>query len=258
MRNALTKWMIVALACSGSVAWGQPPSTAPTARPTAQPPSSPTAAEVEALRQGCETKRALDCGNLGVLYMTGRGVAKDTQRAAPLLRTGCAALPPACTALGLLLLNGDGVPRDAEQARALFEHACDAGEFNACVQLGLGHGTAADRLKGLAGCDRACRQGEPHACYAAGLLRTDTRHPDTVNPNTAFERFRASCDGGYLDGCEMAGALLVNGLLALSNDPLAARLLGRACDGGLPKACELLAPLLARRPELKPAAQPAR
>lgn len=257
MRSALVKWTIVALACVGSASLAQPPATAPTAKPTAQSPASPTPAEVEALRQGCDAKRALDCGNLGVLYMTGRGVTQDTQRAASLLRTGCDVLPPACTALGLLLLNGDGAPRDEAEATRLFEHACEVGEFNACVQLGLGHGTPADRLKGLVGCDKACRQGEPRACYAAGLLRTDTRHLDTVNPNAAFARFQASCDGGYLDGCQMAGAMLVNGLLALSNDPLAARLLGRACDGGLPKACELLTSLLARHPELKPAAKPA-
>ncbi|MBI1339496.1 TIR domain-containing protein, partial [bacterium] len=118
---------------------------APAVEPPSPPPSGPSAAELSrlvssgaaahrskdydaALRDwtaACDQGHPMGCGNLGVLYKNGQGVAQDFGRARELYQRACdgGEVAGGCFNLGLMYANGQGVAQDFSRARALYQKA---------------------------------------------------------------------------------------------------------------------------------------
>ncbi|MGH1356945.1 MAG: SEL1-like repeat protein [Thalassovita sp.] len=90
--------------------------------------------------------------SLGVLYLNGDGVPKDTERAAALFEAPAqAGLARAQNNLGLLYVRGDGVSQDYERAALLFQLAAEQGLRIAMTNLAVlyenGFGVPLDAAK---------------------------------------------------------------------------------------------------------------
>jgi uncharacterized protein len=67
--------------------------------------------------------------NLGIFYETGRGIARDYDKARSFYEKAAAAgNPAAMNNLGLLYENARGVPQDYAEARRWYERAAAAGD----------------------------------------------------------------------------------------------------------------------------------
>ncbi len=121
------------------------------------------------LSRACDGGLARGCGNLGIAYEAGDGVARDAAHAAALYKTACdGGDMRGCSNLGVLYMNGDGDRPDPVAAAHLFETACTGGNAGACGNLG--------------------------SCYESG--RGEVR-----DPTRAAELPRQACDGGAKAFC---------------------------------------------------------
>ena len=76
----------------------------------------------------------LGCNELGVMYGTGEGVAKDLARAATLYQRACDGGEMwGCVNLGVMYGTGEGVARDRPRAIDLYQQACDGGQSWGCT-----------------------------------------------------------------------------------------------------------------------------
>jgi len=83
------------------------------------------------LTKGCEGGQG--CHDLGVLYMYGRGVEVDPERAMELFERTCPEDANSCRYLGdYYRLGKDGVEKDPSTASAWYQKACDAGSTSSC------------------------------------------------------------------------------------------------------------------------------
>jgi TPR repeat protein len=89
------------------------------------------------LRSRCDKGDLRSCVNLGLAYLNGRGVSKDTNAAANLFMVACDGNDPAgCVHLGDLFLTGEGwLKRDPANAAKLYQKACDGGDKLGCTKL---------------------------------------------------------------------------------------------------------------------------
>jgi TPR repeat protein len=157
----------------------------------------------------------------------------------------------ACSALGRSLLAGDENPgarlhsQNGERALVLLEIACGQGDVPACTVLGRAYGMlfdderAAARATGLL--TRGCDGRSGSACTGLGYLAL------SKDRARAAERFRAGCELGDAEGCELYGQLA---LLSprLGNEQTAEAAFARGCALGLATACRRLTSLWVRDP----------
>ncbi|WP_240443881.1 tetratricopeptide repeat protein [Helicobacter pylori] len=88
--------------------------------------------------KACDLNNGRGCNGLGFLYENGRGVEKNSKKAAYLYSRACELKDGGgCGALGGLYYNGDGVKQDSKKAAALFEKTCKLGNQLACEMLKL-------------------------------------------------------------------------------------------------------------------------
>lgn len=102
--------------------------------------------------------------NIGLLYQSGRGVARDSSEAARWFRRAAeAGFDRAQANLAALYLNGDGVEQDHAEARAWFEKAAMQGhvvsQFNLGVIYELGLGVGRSEPRAIAWYNLAARAG---------------------------------------------------------------------------------------------------
>jgi hypothetical protein len=119
--------------------------------------------------QACDGGSAKSCVNLGRLYDTGHGVARDASRAASFYQRACdGGSAEGCFNLGADYDAGKGVPLDYAQGAALFQKACDGGSAEGCGDLGelyaKGLGVAQDSAKGTLLLQKGCSGGDQGSC----------------------------------------------------------------------------------------------
>jgi TPR repeat protein len=122
------------------------------------------------------------CFEVGFMYDTGQGVAKDASRAVVFYSKACdgdSGLTPeqdlACSNLGLEYEHGTGVAQDFSKAVALFSKACDSGYCPyGCTNLGrsyeYGEGVAKDASQAAALYSKACKDGDDDGCKRQAAL----------------------------------------------------------------------------------------
>jgi hypothetical protein len=119
--------------------------------------------------QACDGGSEASCINLGRLYDTGHGVARDYSRAASLYQRACqGGSAEGCFDLGADYDAGKGVTQDYAQGASLYRQACDGGNVEGCGGLGelyaKGLGVPQDSTKGATLLQKACSGGDQQSC----------------------------------------------------------------------------------------------
>jgi hypothetical protein len=119
--------------------------------------------------QACDGGSADSCVNVGWLYETGHGVARDYSRAASFYQRACdGGSAEGCFNLGADYDAGKGVALNYAQGAVLFQKACDGGSAEGCGDLGelyaKGLGVAQDSAKGTLLLQKGCSGGDQKAC----------------------------------------------------------------------------------------------
>jgi serine/threonine-protein kinase len=161
----------------------QEPGAKPVAPPAAQKPSGAELEQQAAslykanrfseaatfFDQACSAGSREACDNLGVMYASGKGVAKDDARAAALYATACnAGNALGCNNLGNIYASGRGVSKDNAQAASLYVKACADGNAIGCSNIGnyyrIGIGVEKDAAKARQFLDKGCKMGNQWGC----------------------------------------------------------------------------------------------
>ncbi|MFW5966791.1 MAG: hypothetical protein ACOCV2_04690 [Persicimonas sp.] len=199
------------------------------------------------LEKGCLMDAAPACANLGYLYLEGRGVERDGDRAVQLYQKSCdEGYARGCQQLGTMYRDGYEVEGDAERAIELFDRACEEDHGDGCQALaGMkleGRGTEYAPDEALELIERACNDGGDTACVlASGLLTRDVH----VEPSLerALEHLETGCDGDGLSSCiELSDRTRV-GIGTEADAERADELADRIVDAGR-KRCEADEPQL--------------
>jgi hypothetical protein len=119
--------------------------------------------------QACDGGSEASCINLGRLYDTGHGVARDYSRAASLYQRACEGRnAEGCFDLGADYDAGKGVAQDYAQSASFYKLACDGGSAEGCGGLGelyvKGLGVPQDSAKGTTLLQKACSGGDQRSC----------------------------------------------------------------------------------------------
>jgi len=135
--------------------------------------------DVAALTKACDGGNAVSCRNLGVVYQSGRGAARDVVHAATLYQRACDRNDlEACSRLANLYETGLGVPKDLVHAAALHQSTCDRRSWN-CTGIArmydLGLGVPKDPAHALELFRRACDDGNTFGCGKVGAAPPQAR-----------------------------------------------------------------------------------
>ena len=190
---------------------------------------------------GCNQGNAKSCTDLGYLYSSGYGVAKDPGKAAALYRKGCdGGNALGCRDLGLAYERGDGLNKDPAQAANAYAKACDGGAVAACTQEGLlyiqGNGVPKDPNRAASSFKKACDGIDGTGCNQLGILYVNGTGVDR-NHVQAAAMFRSACDAGDSHGCSNAGIAYESGDGVSKDLVQAASFYRKACNDGNPIAC---------------------
>lgn len=151
--------------------------------------------------------RAVAAGNapaeqlLGTLYLSGRGVTKDPERARGLFQMAAdAGNLDAQNALGQMLRKGEGGPQDYAAALSLFEQAAAKGHMPAVTNLGYmyanGIGVTQDLKKAVELTRTAAESGVTEAQHNLGRMYQDGVGVEK-NPQEAVRWYLLAAEKGY-------------------------------------------------------------
>jgi len=212
------------------------------------------------LFRACQAGVPWACGMLGEMNATGAGMPVDLLRAASLYRSACsggdkpacdAALKvltqvcdageeQACWQLGEMYAKGEGVTSDRQRAAALIQKSCDKGMVDACMELGTlymrGFGVPQDPARGLEIYKRYCNGLQVNGCIALGWTYF-TGDGVEKDMNQAFSYFQRACDGGEQIGCAGMAEMYLEGRGVKTDYDLALKLYQQGCDANCGSCC---------------------
>lgn len=201
-------------------------------------------------RIGCAAGASESCANLGILYVTGRGVALDAAEAARLFELGCdGGSAQGCTNLGRL--NEEGLGRDIDLAASeqLYQRGCELGSAEGCTRLGAlfegGLGVDVDLERAAHFYDQACSGDNGDGCTALGLLYFRGRGRQ-IDHEQGVALFQAACRLNDARGCYNLGYAHHMGFGAPVDVIEAARLYQLSCEAGDDMACTNLGTFFAQ------------
>ncbi len=214
--------------------------------PTRNSEPDPKAA-VPFYERACKAGQADACARLAAVLEKGGAVTQDLATAAALYGKSCDGGHFAgCGGLARMHEQGTGVARDPAHAKTLYERAvalevsaCDRGDAQDCIELGLfyregTHGLAKDTAQALRLNERACSLGEPAGCYQASYLlgqATPGLTLDTKRAQSFVDRAQAlivsQCDAGVIDACHTLMTPAADYKACLAGDPDACWRVGR-------------------------------
>jgi TPR repeat protein len=155
------------------------------------------------LQKACERGNSESCLDLGFLFDTGQGVAKDNARAFALYSKSCDGDPTSCGNLGVMYHDGRGVEADDSRAITLFSKACDAGNALSCENLGVmyeyGHGIAANVELATQSLKKSCSLGDQNACARLHSPKGSQGSPKTQSQIIYEAGLRDYLAGSYDD-----------------------------------------------------------
>jgi len=159
-----------------------------------------------------------------------------------------AASPDGCAARAIRSTQQSSVAVDAKQALALYEgndyvdarplldRACDAGNAEACNDLGeiydTGYGVVQDHTRAAALFLKACNAGNVNSCLSLGVCYGNGNGVEQ-DYSRAREFFSLSCDKGNSLGCAYLGDIYQNGRGVAQDYQRAVMLYTKSCESGL-------------------------
>lgn len=199
---------------------------------------------VEAFERGCADKHAGCCLELGRLLAEGRGVTRDTPRAASLYSRTCnAEVGKGCTRLAELQLLLD--EPDQKEVQRLFDRACDLGDADGCLEAGsrwaAGTGVEeASKKEALSRWEKACAGGVARGCASLGLnlvLGLEVKK----DPDRGQKLLLQACNASDAHACKDLGGLHLAELVPEPDPKKGVVLLENACNLGYGDGCNELA-----------------
>jgi TPR repeat protein len=173
------------------------------------------------------------CARGGALLLEGRGVARNAEAGAALLRRACdAGAREGCDLLAAALVRDEAEARDDAEATQLLEDACARGVAGTCAALVTRLRTR-NPARSAELARAACEGGDGPTCLAGaeGYLSQGS-------PGTAASLLRAACErSGAADVCARAAQVVLDGAQGGREIAEGAALAGRACDAGRADAC---------------------
>jgi TPR repeat protein len=152
------------------------------------------------------------CKQLGDMYATGTGVARDMPRAAELYEKVCdAGVADVCNNLGEMY-EQQVVPSAAGSKRSeeLFNRACSGGSTPGCLNVGLLLSAREDFEQAVHFFDRSCTGGLAAGChYLAAAIEKGEGVPRDVT--RAVSLYDEACDAEYIDSCLALATLFSEG-----------------------------------------------
>ena len=125
-------------------------------------------------KTACDNNDMKSCYNLGIMYLTGKGIDKDSSKAITLFLDACKKKEGSCCGLiGSLYADGviGGKP-DNQNAANFFKAACDYGDMHSCASIAFlyknGKGVKKDLAMSAKLDKKACEGGYPMACHNLG------------------------------------------------------------------------------------------
>jgi TPR repeat protein/serine/threonine protein kinase len=190
----------------------------------------------------CDGGEVADCSRLGDMYLSGRGVATDNNRAVQLLQKSCdGGDAPGCTNLGLMYENGQEVPKDNNRAVQLLQKGCDGGNAHGCSNLGAmhenGQGVPNDDNRAVQLFQKGCNGGDAFGCSGLGAIYANGRGGIPKDDNRAVQLLQKGCDGGNAFGCSGLGTMYANGRGVPKDDKRGVQFYQEGCEGGNAEGC---------------------
>jgi TPR repeat protein len=141
--------------------------------------------------------------NLGLMYESGRGIAKDETKAADYYRRAAdEGNPDAQYSLGVIYEFGRGVPKDEAIAAEWYRRSAEQGDAEAQYYLGCryaeGRGVRKDDARALRWLLESASQGNAEAQYKLGVMY-DEGQGVTQSHTKALEMYHKSADQGHAD-----------------------------------------------------------
>lgn len=135
-------------------------------------------------------------------------------------------------------------PYQAGHAPESDQADCDAGKAPACMRLAAaydsGRGVPADEARSQALFERACELGDYEGCVSLGVQLDARASTNPDGPKRAVELYRKACDQNVASGCLFLGYTYSGdgGHVGAPPDPaLAASHFKKACELGSSEAC---------------------
>ena len=148
----------------------------------------------------------------------------------------------ACADLGAGFDAGDFDDPGATRATTAFRRGCELGSALACEHLGVrllaGPGVEQDVARGLATLQRACDGGATHACHLLASRRCEERTSACSEARAVLERGCAEGSGG---ACFWLSTIVTRQASGPADRTRADELARRACRLGVLLACEAVA-----------------
>lgn len=199
---------------------------------------------VRSAASACTAGSLEACYQQGREYEQGKGVKKNTKRAAAIYAQVCeGGHLMGCRRLGMLYRAGEGVKKDPQRAAKLYRQACEGGEVRGCSSLGIlyeyGEGVAKDEAKALQLYRQACEGQYNVGCAYEGTIYEYGRIvPQDLKKAVAL--YKRSCDEGSMTGCSYLGTMYQTGKGVRKDLARAAKLQAQACEGEQGAACRRL------------------
>ncbi|MFT3700541.1 MAG: hypothetical protein QM831_45780 [Kofleriaceae bacterium] len=190
----------------------------------------------------CVGKYPRGCTSMGVMYASGRGVARDDERAFKKFFETCRGdkETQGCANLGIMYENGRGTMKDEKEAATIYRDACEAGAAESCTLLGrlfdTGRGVAEETSKAVELFGRGCNGNDAFGCeqLAYANLRG---HGVPQDEGRALKLFETACDRQNKT-CTGLGDLYAQGRATAKNEKKAFELYDRACRANDPIGCD--------------------
>jgi uncharacterized protein len=190
-----------------------------------------------ALRQPAERGDADAQYKLGLMYVTGQGVARDYAEAVKWYREAAdQGLAVAQGSLAMMYVAGNGVLQDYVQAVQWARKAADQGDAISQFILGAsyyhGQGVAKDYAEAVKWYRKAADQGIPEAQDSLGVAyRYGRGVPEDAGQ--ALKWFRQAADQGFADAEHNLGVMYASGRGGVQDIAEAIRWFRKAADQGL-------------------------
>lgn len=199
-------------------------------------------------KKACEGGNPSGCFGLGTMYVAGKGVDVNLEKAQRYYEMGCSAGDPtSCTNLAMLYNDKTNASKDdKELAVQFYITACQGGDAIACNNLGFmyanGDGVNKDFFTAIRYYKLACNGGSNLGCYNLGLMsNTKNIYGKNKHALSKADLNYVACNAGDIKGCANLGYMYAN---ALEGVPLsyayAAKYFKMACDSADVKSCNNL------------------
>ena len=129
-----------------------------------------------------------------------------------------------------------------------YKEACDKGDSEICVGLGLsytyGLGVKADAARAAEIFEQGCKAGNAKGCFYLASTFVSNGVSKGKDPARAIALWQQGCDGGYIDSCSALASLYDQGIEMPRDIERALMLWRKACKGGDESSCRAVENLL--------------